>query len=80
MRCTTKLPPRLNQIICAAVWATFCFSAAGSVLAHEGHAPLPTRGVQVDPAKCLLTLSPDASRGRDEPEFGLRHRQRAATP
>lgn len=27
---------------------------------HEGHAPLPTKGVQVDTAKGLLTLSPNA--------------------
>jgi RND family efflux transporter MFP subunit len=27
---------------------------------HEGHAPLPTRGVQVDPAQGLITLSPEA--------------------
>ena len=28
--------------------------------AHEGHAPLPTRGAQVDLAKGLITLSPEA--------------------
>lgn len=33
-----------------------------SALAHEGHAPLPTKGVQVDIKKGLITLSPDAQR------------------
>jgi cobalt-zinc-cadmium efflux system membrane fusion protein len=32
----------------------------GRALAHEGHAPLPTRGVTVDAAKGLVTVSPEA--------------------
>ncbi len=31
-------------------------------ITHEGHAPLPSKGVQVDVAKGLLTLSPEAQR------------------
>ncbi|MBX9626480.1 MAG: hypothetical protein K2X82_21955 [Gemmataceae bacterium] len=34
--------------------------AAAVVLAHEGHAPMPTRGVVVDAAEGHLTLSADA--------------------
>lgn len=30
------------------------------LFAHEGHAPLPTKGVQVDSVKGVVTLSPDA--------------------
>jgi len=30
------------------------------LFAHEGHAPLPTKGVQVDSEKGVITLSPDA--------------------
>ena len=30
------------------------------LFAHEGHAPLPTKGVQVDSEKSIVTLSPDA--------------------
>ena len=30
--------------------------------AHEGHAPLPTKGVQVDVQKGLITLSPEAQK------------------
>lgn len=32
----------------------------GVAITHEGHAPLPTKGVEVDLAKGLLTLSPEA--------------------
>ncbi len=32
----------------------------GVAQAHEGHAPLPTKGVQVDVPKGLITLSPAA--------------------
>ncbi len=34
----------------------------GTATAHEGHAPLPTKGVQVDVEKGLITLSPEAHR------------------
>lgn len=30
--------------------------------AHEGHAPLPTKGAQIDIAKGIITLSPEAQR------------------
>lgn len=43
-----------------AVWVSL--SSASSAFAHEGHAPLPTKGVQVDVEKGLLTLSPDAQK------------------
>jgi cobalt-zinc-cadmium efflux system membrane fusion protein len=33
---------------------------AAVVLAHEGHAPLPTKGAQVDPEKGYLLLTADA--------------------
>lgn len=41
----------------AAVIASFYMQRA---IAHEGHAPLPTKGVQVDVVKGVITLSPDA--------------------
>ena len=34
--------------------------AVGWLFAHEGHAPLPTKGVVVDSEKGIVTLSPDA--------------------
>ncbi len=33
-----------------------------TLLAHEGHAPLPSKGLQIDVEKGLLTLSPDAQK------------------
>jgi cobalt-zinc-cadmium efflux system membrane fusion protein len=39
--------------------------AATWVLAHEGHAPLPTRGAQVDAAKGQIILSRDAREALD---------------
>ena len=35
---------------------------APRAMAHEGHAPLPTKGVQVDVSKGLITLSPEAQK------------------
>src|SRR6516165_2233032 len=35
------------------------------LLAHEGHAPLPTRGAQVDVAKGLVILSPETRAALD---------------
>lgn len=53
----------LDRRIRQAFWlGTLCVSIPVGAFAHEGHAPLPTRGVQVDPAKGVLTLSPDAYR------------------
>ncbi len=37
--------------------------AYGSVRAHEGHAPLPTKGAQVDVAKGTVALSAEARKG-----------------
>ena len=34
----------------------------GMVTGHEGHAPLPTKGVQIDVKKGLITLSPEAQK------------------
>ncbi len=45
--------------ICVMLALTF---APGMVSAHEGHAPLPTKGAQIDIAKGLITLSPEAQR------------------
>jgi len=39
--------------------------AAGMLLAHEGHAPLPTSGTEVDIAKGQLTLSAEARAALD---------------
>ena len=39
--------------------------AAGVLLAHEGHAPLPSKGAEVDVAKGLIRLSPDARSALD---------------
>lgn len=35
---------------------------AGVALTHEGHAPLPSKGVEVDPIKGWITLSPTAQK------------------
>jgi membrane fusion protein, heavy metal efflux system len=45
----------------------------GSVIGHEGHAPLPTRGAQVDVAQGLVTLSSEARASLDvqTEEIGL---------
>ena len=45
--------------ICVMLVLTF---SPGMVSAHEGHAPLPTKGAQIDIAKGLITLSPEAQR------------------
>jgi membrane fusion protein, heavy metal efflux system len=37
-------------------------TVASNAVAHEGHAPLPSKGVQVDVKKGLLTLSPVAQK------------------
>jgi len=39
--------------------------AVGVVLAHEGHAPLPSKGAEVDVAKGLIRLSADARSALD---------------
>lgn len=40
--------------------ASISLCATGMAHAHEGHAPLPTKGVQIDAEKGLATLSADA--------------------
>ncbi len=47
----------------AARWAALAFlltAGVGLLLAHEGHAPLPTRGAEIDLARGLVTLSKEA--------------------
>ena len=39
--------------------------AVGVLLAHEGHAPLPSKGAEVDVAKGFIRLSPDARAALD---------------
>lgn len=39
--------------------------AVGVLLAHEGHAPLPSKGAEVDVAKGFIRLSPDARSALD---------------
>lgn len=51
----------LKRFLChSAIVALFLTLAASRTFAHEGHAPLPTKGVQVDVNKGLITLSPEA--------------------
>lgn len=53
--------PRGLAAVLLVVWSWALGSWTSSpTLAHEGHAPLPTKGVQVDVAKGLVTLSPEA--------------------
>lgn len=56
--------PRLARPAGLAV-ALLLTAAATWVLAHEGHAPLPTRGAQVDAAAGRVTLSRDAREALD---------------
>ena len=61
MRPTPRVPitRRMRR---RAVLATVCLLTVGVtvLLAHEGHAPLPTKGVQVDAARGHLLLTPTA--------------------
>ena len=54
--------PLLMQIISSSLLrlALITVFMIGRAQAHEGHAPLPTKGVQVDVPKGLITLSPAA--------------------
>lgn len=45
-----------------AVMAVIATMIGRPASAHEGHAPLPTKGVQVDVEKGLITLSPEAQK------------------
>ena len=47
-----------NCVRCASV--VILFAMAGQSFAHEGHQPLPTKGVQVDVERGHVTLSPAA--------------------
>src|SRR5581483_6609142 len=66
MRCTMRLhyfPPEIKKRPAAAVLSALgmLLTAAASWLwAHEGHAPLPTKGAQVDVVKGRVTLSSEA--------------------
>ena len=65
MRRTTNAPPsprRLARptILASASLLTVCVTV---LLAHEGHAPLPTKGVQVDAVRGHLLLTPAARDG-----------------
>ena len=46
-------------------WGLLLSLGAAIVLAHEGHAPLPTKGAQVDPEKGHLVLTADARKSID---------------
>ncbi len=61
----TRKSPRAPALVLVLI-------AVGTLLAHEGHAPLPTRGVKVDVPKGHVTLSADARRALDvrTAEFG----------
>lgn len=54
--------PRDQKSARRAAWAfgVLLTAAVGILLAHEGHAPLPTKGAQVDAAKGQVTLSKEA--------------------
>jgi RND family efflux transporter MFP subunit len=43
-----------------AVWLVVVFGLLRVISGHEGHAPLPTKGVEVDAERGLVTLSPEA--------------------
>lgn len=49
---------RLRNIL--AVWLALVFGLLRVISGHEGHAPLPTKGVEVDAERGLVTLSPEA--------------------
>lgn len=44
----------------ALIFASLLYSTAMPLVAHEGHQPLPTKGVQVDTARGKITLSKQA--------------------
>jgi RND family efflux transporter MFP subunit len=43
-----------------AVWLVMVLGLLRVISGHEGHAPLPTKGVEVDAERGLVTLSPEA--------------------
>ncbi len=50
---------RTGQAV-ALIFASLLYSTAMPLVAHEGHQPLPTKGVQVDTARGKITLSKQA--------------------
>lgn len=62
MRPTTSDPRAPRRLARPALLASACLVTVGVtvLLAHEGHAPLPTKGVQVDVAAGKLVLTPAA--------------------
>ena len=65
MRPDLSGPPPTRRLRRPAALATVCLVTVGVtvLLAHEGHAPLPTKGVQVDVARGQLLLTPAARDG-----------------
>jgi RND family efflux transporter MFP subunit len=64
MRETPQHPPPRRLRRPAAIAAAALLTVGATVLfAHEGHAPLPTKGVQVDAARGHLLLTPAARDG-----------------
>lgn len=53
---------RLQIDVCFGLILFACFLSALPSQAHEGHAPLPTKGVQVDVEKGTIVLSPEAQK------------------
>lgn len=43
-----------------AIWLLIVFGLLRVISGHEGHAPLPTKGVEIDAERGLVTLSPEA--------------------
>lgn len=62
---------------CLGLSAAMVFLTAvtlGAAVAHEGHAPLPTKGVQIDVKKGLITLSPEAQKSLGLQTAGVEQR------
>ena len=62
-----KTTPRRSRLArpAAVASALLLTVAVTVVLAHEGHAPLPSKGAQVDVAKGQIVLSADARAALD---------------
>lgn len=58
-------PPRRVRRPAAIAAGCLLTVAVGVLLAHEGHAPLPSKGAEVDVAKGFVRLSPDARAALD---------------
>ena len=55
-----SIRPNLRRLRLSAAMAFLAAVSLDTATAHDGHAPLPTKGVQVDVEKGLITLSPEA--------------------